>query len=57
LSGRGLCDVLITHPEDSYRLCWVVECDLEISWVRRPWSTGGCCAKKKYQDFWAYHRA
>jgi len=28
LSGRGLCDELITHPEESYRLRWVVVCDL-----------------------------
>ena len=30
LSGRGLCDGLITRPEESYRLLCVV-CDLEIS--------------------------
>ena len=29
LSGRGLCDELITHPEESYRLCCVAVCDLE----------------------------
>jgi len=29
LSGRGLCDELITHPEGSYRLWCVVVCDLE----------------------------
>ena len=29
LSGRGLCDGLITHPEESYRLWCVVVCDLE----------------------------
>jgi hypothetical protein len=28
LSGRGLCDELITRPEKSYRL-WCVMCDLE----------------------------
>jgi hypothetical protein len=28
LSGRGLCDELITRPEESYRL-WCVVCDLE----------------------------
>jgi len=27
LSGRGLCDELITRPEESYRLCCVA-CDL-----------------------------
>jgi hypothetical protein len=26
---RGLCDELITHPEESYRLWCVVVCDLE----------------------------
>jgi len=30
LSGRGLCDELITRPEESYRLCCIV-CDLETS--------------------------
>ena len=45
LSGRGLCDELITRPETSYRLSCVVVCDLEISWMRRPWPTGGCRAK------------
>ena len=29
LSGRGLCDELITRPEESYRLRCVVVCDLE----------------------------
>jgi len=31
LSGRGLCDELITRPEKSYRLCCVVVCDIETS--------------------------
>ena len=31
LSGRGLCDELITRSEESYRLWCVVECDLETS--------------------------
>jgi hypothetical protein len=47
LSGRGLCDELITRPEESYRLCCVVVCDLETSWVRRPCPTGGCCTEDK----------
>ena len=37
LSGRGLCDELITRPEESYRLWCVVVCDLETSRMRRPW--------------------
>jgi hypothetical protein len=36
LSGRGLCDELITRPEESYRLWCVVVCDLETSLMRRP---------------------
>ena len=31
LSGRGLCDGLITRPGESYRLWCVVVCDLETS--------------------------
>jgi hypothetical protein len=50
LSGRGLCDALIPHPEESCRL-WCVMYDLETSWMRRPWPTGGCCAKKKKRPF------
>ena len=28
-SGRGLCEELITRPEESYRLWYIVVCDLE----------------------------
>ena len=35
LSGRGLCDGLITSPEESYRLWRVVVCDQETSNSRR----------------------
>ena len=31
LSVRGLCDGLITRPEESYRLWCVVVCDRETS--------------------------
>jgi hypothetical protein len=42
LSGRGLGDEKITRPEESHRL-WsvIIVCDLETSWMRRPWPTGG----------------
>jgi hypothetical protein len=30
-SGRGLCNEVITRPEESYRLWCVVVCDLETS--------------------------
>jgi len=33
LSGRGLCDELITRPEESYRLWCVIVCDLETSGI------------------------
>ena len=36
LSGRGLCDELITRPEESYRLWCVVIYDQETSRMRRP---------------------
>jgi hypothetical protein len=35
LSGRGLCDRLITRPEESYRLWRVVVCDQETTKTRR----------------------
>ena len=37
LSGRGLCDELITRSEESYRLCCVVVCDLETSRIGAPY--------------------
>jgi hypothetical protein len=41
LSGRDLCDELITRQEESYWLWCVVELNLETSWMRSPWPTGG----------------
>ena len=37
LSGRGLCDELITRPEESYQLWCVVVCDLETSRICTPY--------------------
>ena len=37
LSGKGLCDELITRPEESYRLCCVVVRDLETSRIGAPY--------------------
>ena len=53
LSGRVLCDEMITRPEESYRLWCVVVCDLETSRMRRPWPALGRSAtapppQKKY---------
>jgi len=47
LSGRGLCDELITRPEESCRLSCVVVCDLETLSIKRPWPTGGAVAPNK----------
>jgi len=45
LSGRGLCNGLITHPEESYRMWCMVVWDLETSpRMRRPWPALGCSA-------------
>ena len=35
--GRTPLDELITHPEESYRLCCVVVCDLETSRMGAPY--------------------
>jgi hypothetical protein len=41
LSGRGLCDGLITCPQEANRLWCVSVCDLESSRIRRPWPALG----------------
>jgi hypothetical protein len=50
LSGRCLCDGLMTHPEESYRLRCVVGCDLETLLMRRPWPTGGLSHPKQTNE-------
>ena len=45
MSGRGLCDELVTRPEESYRLWCVVVCGLETLRMRRSLPTTGCRAK------------
>jgi len=45
LSGRGLCDELITRPEESYRLCCVVVCDLETSRMGAPYIYDISCVR------------
>ena len=42
------CDELTTRPEESYRLCGVVVCDLETPRMRRPWPALGRSTIKKY---------
>jgi len=36
LSGRNLCDEMITRPERTYRMCSVVACSLETSRMNNP---------------------
>jgi hypothetical protein len=47
LSGKGLCDELITRPEESYRLWCIVMCDLDTSRMKRPWPALGRSATGK----------
>jgi len=51
LSGRGLCDELITRPEESYRLCCVVVCDLETSRMGAPYIYDISRLRVKILDF------
>jgi len=48
LSGRGLCDELITRPEESYRMCCVVVCDLETSRMGAPYIYDISCLRVKH---------
>jgi hypothetical protein len=54
--GRGLCVGLITHPEESYRMCGVSECDREALTMRRPWPTRGCHAMGGKKKEWNTRR-
>ena len=45
LSGRGLCDGLISRSEESYRLWCVLVCDLGTSKMRRLKLIKGCNAR------------
>jgi len=42
----GLCDELITRPEEFYRLWCIVVCDLETSRMRRSWPALGRSATR-----------
>jgi hypothetical protein len=50
LSGRSLCDGLITCPEESYRLWRVVVGDLETSRMRKRWPTEGLSHQKQNKN-------
>jgi hypothetical protein len=47
LSGRGLCDELITRPEESYWLWRVVVCDQETSWNEEAIARAGLQSQRK----------
>ena len=49
LSGRGLCDELITRPEESYRLWCVVVCNFETSWMRSQNKAGWTAGRRLQQ--------
>ena len=44
---RGLCDELITRPEESYWMWCVAVCDLETSLMKSPWPALGHSATWK----------
>jgi len=56
LSGRGLCDGLITRPEESYRLWRVIVCDQETSRKRRLKPATGLWGKQTFCDIQALKR-
>jgi hypothetical protein len=55
LSGRGLCDELITRPEESYQLWRVVMCDKETSWYEEAIASAGMHSQReKLQGIYNY---
>ena len=52
LSGRCLCDELITRLQEYYRVWCVVVCDVETSWMRRPWPTAGLSRQEHLHLIW-----
>jgi hypothetical protein len=49
LSVRGLCDELITCPEESYRLWRVDVCDHETSWYKESIAHAGLQSQRNKQ--------
>jgi hypothetical protein len=47
LSGTGLCDELITRPEESYRVWCVLSVIVKPRTMRRPRPLRGCRAIEK----------
>jgi hypothetical protein len=53
LLGRGLCDGLITRPEEYYRMCYVAVCDWETSRLWIPWTRVG---PHHHRKFWEINK-
>jgi hypothetical protein len=51
LSGRSLCDGLITRPQESYRMWCVAVRGLETSRMRRSWPASGRSATEKKSEW------
>jgi hypothetical protein len=49
LSGRGLCDELITRPEESYRPWRFVVCHQETSWYEEAIARAGLHSQRNKQ--------
>ena len=47
LSARGFRDGPTPCTEESYRLWWVILCDMETLRTRRLWPALGCCARER----------
>jgi hypothetical protein len=55
LSGRGLCDGLVTRPEESYRVWCVLKCVIAKSRkMRRPRPPRGCRAIGKQKEYFYF---
>jgi hypothetical protein len=54
LSGTGLCDELISRPEESYRLWRVVECDQETSCNEVIAQAGLQCQRERERERESY---
>jgi hypothetical protein len=50
LSDRCLCDELITHPEESYRLWTVVVCNHITSWYEEAIAHAGLQSQRNKQQ-------
>jgi hypothetical protein len=57
LSGRSLCDELITRPDESYRMWRVVLCDEGTSWYEEAIARVGLQNQRKLTTYKAVTRS